>query len=360
MNSFETWIGNFASGLLLFIVLFSGLPCSVESSDIQFKNRSLTPFTYTKILKTTGKLRPRRNLVIKSKISENVVSLPVDEGETVPAGQRILQFDTSLKKITLNRARHRRDRALHQLKISRKGYRRKKSLLNKDLISESEYDQSQLEFNRAKEEHEIAKTDVREAKIRYSHTSVESPFAGLVEEKRVEQGERVNRGQALIHFLQINPAEVHFKVTSEERGYLSSGDTVTVHPKSFSPSDTQSASSHHGTIYTVNQDAGANGLYKVKARIPNGHYDLTPGRTVHVRVPLRRYDNIVEIPLRYVDRTSDRSRAALYAPEKQQLHRRVLSVVDYRKESLLVRLEWPKSWKLVPGGIYTDPPGSMK
>lgn len=352
--------GSLLLSLFVCLSFLSGMLLSLEASEPHFKTRSLEPFNYTKTLKTTGKVRPRRSLIIKSKISENVVSLPVDEGETVPSDRQLLQFDTSLKKVTLNRARHRRDRAHHQLKIARRDYSRKQSLRKKDLISESEFDQSQLEYNRTQEELRIAEADVREAEIRYSYTSVESPFPGIVEEQRVELGERVNRGQPLIRFLQVNPAEVHFEVTSEERPSLSSGDPVTVHRDSSPGTTTTSTSPHRGTVYTVNQDAGPNGLYKAKARIPNGHYDLTPGRTVRVQVPLRTYENIVEIPLTFVDRTSDRPRAALFDPEAEQLHRRPLSVVDYQEESLLVRLEWPASWKLVPGGIYTDLPGSMK
>lgn len=347
-------------GLLISFLLVGGsLP--VQASETPFRTLALESFDHTRTLSTTGKLRPRRDLVIKSKISEDVVALPVDEGETVPGQTQLLQFDTALHKVTLERARHRRDRAQHQLKITRKDFRRKKSLLEKDLISESEYDQSQLEYNRAREEHKIAKTDVREAEIRYSHTSVKSPFPGLVEEHRVELGERVNRGQPLIHFLQVNPVEVHFEVTPEERGSLSTGDTVTVTlDASGSASDTDSTNSYRGSIYTMNQDAGPNGLYSVKARIPNGHYELTPGQTVRVRVPLRTYENVVEIPLPYVDRTTGRLRAILYDPNQDQVHRRSLTVVDYREESLLVPLEWPESWQLVPGGIYTDLPGEMK
>jgi RND family efflux transporter MFP subunit len=360
MNSSGFRGGSVFRVLLGCATLLSGVLVSSEASDTQFKTRSIEPFNYTQTLETTGKLRPSRDLIIKSKISENVQSLTVDEGETVTTGQQLLQFDTALKKVNLDRARHRRDRARQQLEIARKDYHRKKSLLEKDLISESEYDQSQLEFNRARAEHEIARTEVREAEIRYSHTSVESPFPGLVEEKRVELGERANRGQPLIHFLRVNPAEVHFEVTSEERTSLSPGDTITLRPNSSSESDTGPTPFHRGTIYTVNQDAGPNGLYTVKARISNGHYELTPGRTVRVRMPLRRYENIVEIPLSFVDRTTDRPRTVLFDPEEEELHHRPLTIVDYREESLLVQLQWPESWKFVPGGIYADLPGKIK
>lgn len=340
-------------------VLFLTSAGPTPGADTSFPTRSLEPFSFTKHLGTTGKLKPRRNLTVKSKISEEVEELPVNEGDTVPAGTALLLFDTDLLKVRLDRARHREARARHQRDLARKDFKRKQSLLGKDLVSQAEFDRSRMEYDRARENLKIAAADRREAQIQFRNTRVKSPFPGVLEERVVELGEQVNRGEPLLEFLQVHPIELQFEVTPEERRHLEPGDTVFVQlPAMNSSADTAETPEYSGRITTLNQSTNPNGLYTVKTLLPNGDRELHPGRTVDVRIPLRTFESVVEIPLTYLDRTSNETRVVLYDPDADRLRRRPLNVVDYRGESVLVRLEWPETWELVPGGIYTDLPNN--
>ncbi|MFB6226709.1 MAG: efflux RND transporter periplasmic adaptor subunit [bacterium] len=329
------------TGILLTIVC-SNLPAIGNTS----KGIKLESFTYEARTQTTGKLRPNRDLTINSRLSETVENLPVDEGQSVETGVKLLQFDTTAHRIRVNRHYHRVQRAKHQLAISRKNYERKQSLRKKDLVSESEFDQAELEFKRAQENLAIARQDLRDARRNLSYTSVESPFRGILETHLVERGELVRRGQPLLQLIQLNPITIEFEVTPDERSEISDGDTIQVSLQG----DTRPARITH----LARSNSSGNGMYSGKARLPNPNRELIAGQTVNLTIPLKTIGNAVRIPLDYVDRQSDHPRVILRDPNTAAVHTRTLEIIDYQKESIITRRTWPANWRLVPGGTYTE------
>jgi RND family efflux transporter MFP subunit len=356
---FHAIINGLISGLF-FISIIALFPVAIPADTPNLKTRETAVFSYQKTLRTTGRLKPNRQIILKSEISEEVTDLPLSEGDTVRKGRKLLQFDTSLLMARKRKAHHRMERARVQKNISQKNFQRKKPLLKKDLISESEYDQSKLEFQRARENYLIAKADYTEAKIRYSHTQLESPFSGILEEYLVEPGEQVRRGQGLITLLQIDPIKLHFEVTPEERYYLDKNDTVSLSFSSLyrSANSDEDTTPLVGQITTINHDVNPNGLYSVTARVANGQRKLVPGRTVSVELPLTTIPQAVEVPLTYLDRETNEPRVVLYDPQSDSIHKRAIKILDYRDESVVVPLEWDPAWKLVPGGLYTESPSN--
>lgn len=335
------------------------LPNISISAELPFQTKSINTFTYTQTLSTTGELRPFRSLIVKSKISEEVAALPVSEGDSVTQGKRILRFDTDLLQTRMSRSRHQMVRARHQRDIAEKNYKRKQSLLNKDLVSQSEFDQSKLEYDRARENYKIARQNYREARINYSHTQVQSPFHGYIEEHLVEIGEQVPRGQPLIELIQLDPLQLEFEVTAAERNYITRGETVQLNLSQEPENSIKSGTPPHnprGTITTINRDRNKNGLYTVKARVPNSEHTMVAGKTVGISLPLRTFKEALKIPLNYLDREGDQTRIVLFDSKNKTIHRRPLTIIDYRDTTVVSPLEWPKSWELVPGGLYTEIP----
>lgn len=325
------------------LLLLAGVTPSVHGQSDRSKR--LKTFTHLKQTRTTGKLRPFRNLTIKAKLSENVDTFPVPEGRSVRKNQVILQFDTTTHKIRLNRTRHRMKRARHQKEISRKMFERKKTLLERDLISQSEYDQAELEFKQARENLAIARSDYQDAQREYGYTDVVSPFPGILDRHLVELGEQVRRGQDLLKLLQLDPIKIEFELTPEERNHVSEGDTIYVSVRNGTRPARVTRLSH-------DVDEG-DGLYSLTARLSNDNHNLIPGRTVDIRVPLYRVENAVRIPLNYIDRSTDRPRLILKNPETGKFHKTHFTIVDYQDRFLITRRNWPKQWLLVPGSVYT-------
>lgn len=332
----------------LFVIFTAVVLIVVTIPPAHPQNRNGQPlesFTYRHNATTIGKLRPNKNLTIKSKLSETVDTFPVSEGSSVEEGQLVLQFDTTTHRIRLERTRHRLERARHQRDISRKTFERKESLLDRDLVSQSEFDQAKLEFKQAQENLSIARSDLEDAQRQYDYTSVESPFPGVLDRHLVELGEQVRRGQPLLKLLQLDPIKVEFEVTPEERQHLARGDSITVRLNE----DTRSAE-----ISNLSHDVSPdNGLYSVTADLPNPDHEFIAGRTVDLTVPLRRIRNAVRIPLTHINRSGDEAELILRNPETGEIHHRPLAIIDYEQQHVVIRRTWPESWRLLPGSVYT-------
>jgi hypothetical protein len=96
-----------------------------------------------------------------------------------------------------------------------------------------------------------------------------------------------------------------------------------------------------------------NKLYRVTGKLSNRDVDLTPGQSVSIKIPLRTIENTVEIPLKYIHREQNESQLVLFNPESETIHLRSFEPIDHRQKSVLVKMDWPKHWKLLPGGIYS-------
>jgi multidrug efflux pump subunit AcrA (membrane-fusion protein) len=160
----------------------------------------------------------------------------------------------------------------------------------------------------------------------------------------------------------LNPLELKFKVTPDERQKIDTGDTVWFKPGTEwdFKSARSSSDSHTARITSISYETDENGLYPVRARAENSQHRLTPGKTVSVRLPLERIERAVKIPLTFVDRKSSQPRAVLIEPDRSTIHKRDLTIIDYRDDSLIAKLDWPANWKLIPGGVYTDSSGSKE
>jgi len=132
----------------------------------------------------TGTLRARRELSVHVQEEGRVTALPFYEGDTVKAGDVLVQLDDTLLQVQAARAAATRKQAAEDVA-------RLRELRGSKLISENEY-------TRAVTALEVAEADERLLRTRLGYTTVRSPFDGVVTQRLTEPGNIVERHQHVL------------------------------------------------------------------------------------------------------------------------------------------------------------------
>ena len=166
---------------------------------------SVNPSEPTVQLNASGYVVPQRRAAVASKATGRLVELRVKEGDTVKKGEILARLESADVNAALNRfqanlhmAEFARAQADAELREATLLYKRRKALLDEELIPKAEFDAAEARFQRARATVSSAEAGVRaaEAGIRGAQVEVDStfiraPFDGTVLTRNAEVGEVV-------------------------------------------------------------------------------------------------------------------------------------------------------------------------
>ncbi|MDX1736729.1 MAG: efflux RND transporter periplasmic adaptor subunit, partial [Alphaproteobacteria bacterium] len=126
---------------------------------------------------------------------------------------------------------------------------------------------------------EAAKTELRMAEINYSHTSIKSPFDGIVQEQHVEIGDYVKDGDPIATIVDMNPIYIVAYVSEKEINAVSQGSTASA--TLITGEKVEGIVSHISPIALE-----ATRSFEVKVEVPNDAGTILSGITASVHLPL--------------------------------------------------------------------------
>lgn len=94
----------------------------------------------------TGSVKPRKEIDMKSQVSGVVAEIFVEAGQTVQEGDRIAKIRIIPNMVSLNNAEAQLKRAQISFNNAKREYERQKSLFDKKLISEFDFNQQKLNY----------------------------------------------------------------------------------------------------------------------------------------------------------------------------------------------------------------------
>jgi len=141
-----------------------------------------------------GKITPRFDVDIKSKVSGEIQNVYVEEGQAVKKGDALYDVvDTEYAREVEGRRISLRTSVL-QAENAEVDRKRKEAALATRGISEAEYDQAKREVELAKVAIEGQRVQLRAAQDQLDYTHIASPIDGVVITRNVEPGEVVTAG----------------------------------------------------------------------------------------------------------------------------------------------------------------------
>ena len=164
---------------------------------------------YTTRVLVNGHTEPNRSVRLRAELDGVIVGTPVAEGRMVEKGEVICKIDPQDRPEKLEQARA----ALRKAELDYAGAER---LRKKGLQSGSEMAQREVSLANARAEYKRASVDVENLQVR-------APFPGVVNQRAVELGDFIRRGEECATLLDLDPLLVVGEVAESSVGALIPG-----------------------------------------------------------------------------------------------------------------------------------------
>ena len=266
----------------------------------------------------TGTIEPVTKVEVGTQVSGIIDKLYADYNSIVTKGQLIAEMDkvTLQSELTSQQASY--DGAKAEYEYQEKNYLRNKALHEKQLISDTEFEESTYNYAKAKSAYESSEANLAKAKRNLAYATITSPIDGVVISRAVEEGQTVAAGFETPTLFTIaadlTQMQVIADVDEADIGGVKEGQRVEFSVDAF-----------EGTVTQVRLEATEESnvvTYEVVISAHNPDLKLKPGLTANVTIYIAERRNVINIPLkalRFVpDMPSGQAPAAESQPQPQK------------------------------------------
>ncbi len=285
-----------------------------KKDTYQLVNPSNETIERTTVL--TGKIEPRDEIEIKPQISGIISEILVEPGDQVTNGQIIAKIKVIPDATQLSSAENRIRVAQISLEQSRLTFERTKALYEKKYESREKYETDLAAYNRAKEEVDQAKDQLRIVRegvsafdTQGSNTLIRSTVTGLVLEVPVKVGSSViqsntfNDGTTIAKIADMTDLLFKGKIDETEVDKLSEGMPVTISVGAIQGSSYPAVIEKIAPIAT---DENGTNTFEVKAALSGEDVrNLRAGYSANATVTLERVDNVLSVPENVIEYQAD-------------------------------------------------------
>jgi HlyD family secretion protein len=213
---------------------------SNSKSSIVYDTQTLITTTIEEKIVATGKVLPEDEVNIVPQIAGIIQEIYVEEGDEIFAGDLIARIKVVPNEQTLNSAEGRVKNAQIVMKNSKIEFERNKALYKKEIISEQEYNSSELRYNQDMQNLSNTKSDLQIIKLGSSggssitNTNIRETVSGTILEIPVEEGDQViqantfNAGTIIATIADLNQMIFEGQVDEGEVGKLKVGMPLAV------------------------------------------------------------------------------------------------------------------------------------
>ena len=170
---------------------------AMKSGDKQVMTYEMTEVSRGDIsmyVTATGTIEPVTEVQVGTQVSGIIDKLFVDYNSEVRKGQIIAEMDKVTLESEVKSAQAAYDGNKAEYKFQEKNYNRSRGLYEKSLISDSEYEQAEYNYEMAKSAFHSSEAELARAQRNLSYATIASPIDGIVIDRAVEEGQTVAAG----------------------------------------------------------------------------------------------------------------------------------------------------------------------
>ena len=234
------------------------------------------PATLNDVVKTTGTILANEEVEIRSEVSGKITNLYFKEGQYVQRGAVLLKINDDDLQAQLKKLEYSK-------KLSEDNEFRQRQLLEKEAISQREYDISltTVKTNEA---------DIENIKAQLAKTTIRAPFSGRLGLRYVSEGSYITPTSRISTLTNTNPAKIEFSVPAKYSDRIKAGSTIKYTTES---SDTE----YTGRVYAVDPKiAPQTRALQMRATSPNGNGSLLPGAFARIELIIGSRGTAITVP----------------------------------------------------------------
>ncbi|MBU2790924.1 efflux RND transporter periplasmic adaptor subunit [Acidithiobacillus caldus] len=175
-----------------------------------------------------GTVVAAQQVQLSSRLSGYLRHLDLRVGQAVQRGQLLFEVDPATADSQVQQARASLAQAEANLANARSNYERFKHLYAQGAIPAKQWDEVQAQYRMAEAQAAAARAGIASAQANLGYARVTAPFAGVITEKFLQNGDLVAPGRPVLTLADPSHLEVQASVGSRLFAALRQGETVPV------------------------------------------------------------------------------------------------------------------------------------
>jgi HlyD family secretion protein len=292
---------SFVVGIIAVLVLGGTTGYYFYSKDgaepVQFRYEKISRGDMQVVVTATGTLSAVRTVQVGSQVSGTLQKVNVDFNDKVQKGQIVAQIDPTFLEASVRDAEASLQRSTAQYNEAKRSFERIKTLLEKSLASQADYDaaMAQYEANDAARKQSVAQ--VERAKINLRYATIKSPIDGVVISRAVDVGQTVAASLSAPTLFTIandlTKMQVQANVDEADIGKVEEQQEVTFTVDAY-PEQTFQGKVRQVRLSPKVEQNVVN--YTVIIDVPNPDLKLMPGMTATVTILINKKESVLKVP----------------------------------------------------------------
>ncbi len=261
------------------------MPNGNNKQKIEYTTAQVSKQRITQSITATGTVEPVTQVEVGTQVSGILTSLYVDYNSVVKKGEVIAELDKSTLLLELNNKKNNVLLSKSKYDYELANYTRVKTLFDKNLIADSEYEQALYSYETAKNNLAIAENDLKRSETNLGYATIYSPIDGVVLSRSVEEGQTVassfNTPTLFTIAADLKDMRVIANVDEADIGNVQEGQKV-----KFTV-DAYPDATFEGAVTQIRQEAIIENnvvTYEVVISAANPDLKLKPGLTANIEV----------------------------------------------------------------------------
>lgn len=214
--------------LTLAVVKLNSKDVLPVSQDIYVQIENVEAQSIDKLSELSGTLEPVEEATVSFEVSGTLMSLNVQEGSQVIAGQVLAGVESNNYELQAQQAGNQLQSAETAYNLTAADFARYKDLFDAGAISKSDYEKAQYNLDTAQNSVNSAHIALQQAQLALSKTSLKSPISGVVIAKYISIGQLIAAGTPAYKIGNTDQLKVSILVPDSKISSWKIGDQVSV------------------------------------------------------------------------------------------------------------------------------------
>ena len=270
-----------------------------EKPQMKYKTAEIHRGSIVNTVTATGTIEPIVQVEVGTQVSGIINHIYVDYNSVVKKGEVIAELDKTTMEADLASSSATLQSNKTEYEYQEKNFLRIKGLHEKKMVSDTDYETAEYQYNKAKSSYEKSQSDITKARQNLEYATIYSPIDGVVIDRAVEEGQTVaasfNTPTLFTIANDLRQMRVIADVDEADIGGVVEGQQATFTVDAF-PEDVFKGSVTQVRLQPTTESNVV--TYEVVVDAPNPDLKLKPGLTANLTIYTMQKDSVLLVPLK--------------------------------------------------------------